>query len=215
MTSLPLESHRNQEIIAALDGGAPLFVAAVAGEAAYLPDNAALLLTGIGTIPAAMTLSHVLADAAAAGVAPSRIVNLGTAGALHDGLSGVFEISQVWKYDFRLEVLSDISRYLLPDVLEIAPVSSTGNALPAATLATGDSFVSDSATRSELAARAQLCDMEGYAIAAVAQRFGIPVTLLKQVSDNANETSVGNWAAAVDRGAQQLAAAVARLGLRA
>ena len=61
-------------------------------------------------------------------------------------------------------------------------------------------FVSDTALRTELAKKSQLCDMEGYSIAAVCQRFEVPCTLLKQVSDSANEESKGTWANVLDRG---------------
>ncbi len=71
-------------------------------------------------------------------------------------------------------------------------------------LATGDAFISDSATRARLAQRAHLCDMESAAVAAVADSFELPVTLLKQVSDNTDEGASTTWFEAVDAGAQQL-----------
>ncbi len=39
---------------------------------------------------------------------------------------------------------------------------------------------------------------------AVADSFGIPVTLLKQVSDQADETAATTWFEAVDAGAREL-----------
>ena len=62
--------------------------------------------------------------------------------------------------------------------------------------------------------QAQLCDMEGYAIAFVAQHFGIPCTLIKQVSDNADDAAADTWVDAVDRGAQDLAGAIRTLTQR-
>lgn len=73
-------------------------------------------------------------------------------------------------------------------------------------------FVSDTATRDRLAQDSGLCDMEGYAIAAVCQRFGVPVTLLKQVSDPANESSVGKWDDALPRAAHELHEACVKSG---
>ena len=96
--------------------GRTLFVAAVDAEATHVPEGAPLLITGIGTVPAAIELTTVLASAE---VLPERVINIGTAGALRDDLSGVFEISHVRKHDFHLEVLSDVSRYLLPEVIEL------------------------------------------------------------------------------------------------
>lgn len=180
--------------------GRTLFVAAVDAEAAHVPEGAPLLITGIGTVPAAIELTAVLASAEQL---PERVINIGTAGALRDDLSGVFEVSHVRKHDFHLEVLSDVSRYLLPEVIEL----ETSGKLPTATLATGDSFISDTPTRTRLAQDSALCDMEGYAIAAVCRKFGVPCTLLKQVSDTANEESYGSWASVLDHAAEELAVA--------
>ena len=188
--------------------GRTLFVAAVDAEAAHIPEGEPLLITGIGTVPAAIALTEALADARANGALPERVVNIGTAGALVDGMAGVFEVGKVTKHDFKLEVLTDINRYLLPEVIEL----ETSGRLPVRGLATGDMFVSDTALRTELAQKSQLCDMEGYSIAAVCQRFDVPCTLLKQVSDSANEESKGTWANVLDRGARQLASAATDLG---
>lgn len=79
----------------------------------------------------------------------------------------------------------------------------SGN-LPTARLATGDAFIGDAAIRDQLARDADLRDMEGAAVAAVARDFGIPVTLLKQVSDNADEGAMATWFDAVDAGAKEL-----------
>ena len=64
--------------------GRTLFVAAVDAEAAHIPDSEALLITGIGTVPAAISLTEVLAEARAHDALPERVVNIGTAGALGD-----------------------------------------------------------------------------------------------------------------------------------
>src|SRR5690625_939535 len=69
--------------------GRTLFVAAVHGEAERLPKNVPLLVTGIGTVPTAISVATVLARAQAQGAMPARVVNVGTAGALRDGLAGV------------------------------------------------------------------------------------------------------------------------------
>ncbi|HCG46905.1 nucleosidase [Corynebacterium flavescens] len=189
--------------------GRTLFVAAVDAEAAQIPADEPVLITGIGTLPAAIALTEVLTAARLGDGLPDRVVNVGTAGALADGMTGVFEISQVLKHDFHLEILSDIHRYLLPDVIEL----ETSGRLPTCGLATGDAFISDSVTRAALSGRASLCDMEGYAIAAVCQRFGVPVTLLKQVSDSANEEAIGTWANVLERAARQIASAATDLGV--
>ncbi|UJL61286.1 nucleosidase [Corynebacterium diphtheriae] len=115
----------------------------------------------MGTLNATIALARALADAHSRGHRPTRIINTGTAGSLIPSCSGIFEIDHVIKHDFDHETLTAI----------------TGRPLPTAGLATGDTFISDTATRDRLAQPAQLCDMEGYAVVKVAREFGIPVTL--------------------------------------
>ena len=73
-------------------------------------------------------------------------------------------------------------------------------------LATGDVFVSDEQTRARLALHADLVDMEGYAVARAALAAGVPVTLVKQVSDNAGEGAGRSWRESVDDCAEVLGA---------
>ena len=46
--------------------------------------------------------------------------------------------------------------------------------------------------------------MEGYALAAVCSTFGVPLTLLKQVSDSADESASEVWEAALERARVEL-----------
>jgi len=70
-------------------------------------------------------------------------------------------------------------------------------------LATGDVFVTDPAVRDALAARAHLVDMEGYAVAWAAREAGVPVRLVKHVSDTADESAL-DWASMVEASALAL-----------
>lgn len=184
---------------------APLFVAAVPGEAAHLPEGSDVLITGVGTLPAAINLTLELSARRAAGTLPSRIINIGTAGALRDDHeNGVYEIDRVHKHDFMSAEVPGVTGVALPIAFE----PETTGRFPTAQLATGDTFVEDSVTRDRLAQDAGLVDMEGYAVCAVAYSFNVPVTLLKQISDRADEETAPGWADAVDTGAIQLAEAV-------
>lgn len=185
-----------------------LFVAAVSEEAAHLPEGADLLVTGIGTLPAAITLTEELCARRANGTLPQRIINVGTCGALRDEIpNGVYEIDRVHKHDFNVEFTSDIAFDAFPRVITPA----TTGLFPTGQLATGDTFVEDSGTRERIAQVAGLVDMEGYALAAVAHRFDVPITLLKQISDRADEETAPEWADAVEGSAVKLADAVERL----
>lgn len=178
-----------------------LFVSATTEEAVYLPDGIDLLVTGIGTTAATMILTKELATRE---VLPARIVNIGTAGALVDGSAGVYEIEYVLQHDFSSELIAEMTGKPCSNGSTLA----TSGHFPVASLATGNSFIADSETRNHLATRASLCDMEGAALVGVAKHFGVPITLLKQVSDSADEEASGSWFDAVDAGARQLAEAV-------
>ena len=177
-----------------------LFVSATTEEAAHLPPGSDVLVTGVGTINATIALSRRLADGL-----PGRLINVGTAGALIDGHAGVYEITSALQHDFSDDMISIMTGRPYPNLVEIPAVTD----LPKATLATGDAFISDSETRTRLAGRAELVDMEGYAVARVGAAYGVPVTLLKQVSDSADEAASETWFDAVDRGARELAQAAA------
>lgn len=177
-----------------------LFVSATDEEAAHLPPGSDVLVTGVGTLNASIALGRRLAKGL-----PGKLVNVGTAGALIDGYAGVYEITAALQHDFSDEMISVMTGRPYPNLVEIPALTG----LPKATLATGDAFISDSRTRARLAKRAELVDMEGYAVARVAAAYGVPVTLLKQVSDSADEDASLTWFDAVDRGARELAQAVA------
>ncbi|AKK11965.1 nucleosidase [Corynebacterium uterequi] len=183
-----------------------LLVSATAAEAAHLPEGTRVLVTGIGTASCGVELATYLANPD--NPLPDRIVNFGTAGALRDGLGGVFEIIEVFQHDFSQEVIEEMTGRPFPNARVLEPATD----LPSAVLATGDSFVSDDARRVELARRAELVDMEGYIVARMGAAFGIPVTLIKQVSDRADAEAKTTWAEAVDAGARELARELRRLG---
>ncbi len=55
------------------------------------------------------------------------------------------------------------------------------------------------------AERADLVDMEGYAVAYACRRLGVPVRLVKHVSDSADESAL-DWPSLVDASARALGA---------
>ncbi|MER5865308.1 nucleosidase [Kitasatospora sp. NPDC002040] len=173
----------------------PLLVVAAEEEAAHFGDSLPILLTGIGKINATAALATVLAR----GERPTEILNLGTAGALRSGWEGTHEVARVLQHDLDTPVLRALTgrTYGAPIGLDLAsgPV-----------LATGDLFVSDPAARDRLAEQADLVDMEGYAIATVARRAGLPVRLVKHVSDEAGTGADRTWRESVDACGKHLAA---------
>jgi nucleoside phosphorylase len=70
-------------------------------------------------------------------------------------------------------------------------------------LASGDVFVTDPVVRDALAQRADLVDMEGYAVVYACRRFGVPVRVVKHVSDSADASAL-DWPRVVDHSARVL-----------
>ncbi|GAA1958406.1 nucleosidase [Kitasatospora viridis] len=172
----------------------PLLVLALAEEAAHLDGSLPVLLTGMGKVNAAAALATVLAG----GPHPSEVLNLGTAGALRPGLAGrTHLIGTVRQHDLDGRLLAKVTGEVTGEPLTL-PVDGL-------TLATGDLFVSDPVARDRLAVDADLVDMEGYALVAVAQRAGVPVRLVKHVSDEAGEGAGKVWRESVDDCAKALA----------
>ena len=171
-----------------------LVVAAIQSEAAHVPDGLEVLITGVGKSLAAVQVTRAICEH------PRRdelvVVNIGTAGALRPDVAGLHEIGTVLNHDLS----ADAIRALGFDPQE--EISLDGGR--GVHLASGDLFVSDPSVRSRLAERAHLVDMEGYAIAYACRAMGVPLRMVKHVSDNADETA-HDWSAAVDGSARALA----------
>ena len=158
-----------------------LFVAALAEESEALESSARVLHLGVGKVQAATALAHHLSGL---GRFPDLVVNIGTAGALRDQhLGEVHEVSRVHQHDFDQAGLSSFVGRPLPG----GPIQLPGPSDARARLATGDRVILTSRDRDALADSADLVDMEGYAVAAVCRQFGIPVWLVKAVSDSADD----------------------------
>jgi adenosylhomocysteine nucleosidase len=182
-------------LIGVIDPARPLLVVAVEEEAAHLDGGLPVLLTGMGKVNAGVALATVLAR----GPLPAAVVNLGTAGALRPGLEGTHEIGEVIQHDLDSEVLRTLTGATFGPPLTL---EAAGPARPV--LATGDLFVAEESARQRLAERAHLVDMEGYAVASAALAAGVPVRLVKHVSDEAGDGAARTWRESVDGCAQAL-----------
>ncbi|MFC4020319.1 nucleosidase [Micromonospora sp. GCM10011542] len=171
----------------------PLVVLAVEEEARYLPPELPVLLTGMGKVNAASAVAAVLAS----GPRPALVLNLGTAGALRPGWTGIHEIGTVLQHDLDTDLLRTLTGQTYGAPLTLA--------VEGAVLATGDTFVADDGARDRLAQRADLVDMEGYAVAWAAARADVPCRLIKQVSDEAGDGAARTWRDSVDACARDLA----------
>ncbi|MGH3413197.1 MAG: nucleosidase [Marmoricola sp.] len=168
-----------------------LVVAATSAEAAYVARGLPLLVTGLGKTAAAARTARELARRTDV----TEVVNIGTAGALRDGLEGLYVPGSVLNHDFSAEAV----RLLGYDPEELLELPGGDDI----TLASGDLFVTDPAARDRLARRAHLVDMEGYAVAWACRDAGVPCRLVKHVSDRADAGAMA-WPELVDRSAREL-----------
>ncbi|GGK93886.1 nucleosidase [Planomonospora parontospora subsp. parontospora] len=187
------------ELVGKITADRPLLVVAVKEEAQFLDTDLPVLLTGIGKVEAAVALATVLAG----GPRPSHVVNLGTAGALRPGWTGTHVVGTVIQHDLDTELLRALTGETYGAALTL---SVDGGPI----LATGDAFIADEAARERLAARAHLVDMEGYALASAAARAGVPIRIVKHVSDDAGDGAAKSWRESVADCARSLAGWTAR-----
>ncbi|GAC56260.1 hypothetical protein GOHSU_04_01290 [Gordonia hirsuta DSM 44140 = NBRC 16056] len=172
--------------------GDVLVVSATRAEAAHVPDGTQLLIAGLGKVRSATALTRHLA---AMPGRYRRVVNIGTAGALHDHHAGLYVPSRAVEHDLSATALAALG-YPTPDSWDIPAGDGS-------VLATGDTFVSDPAARERLSRRADLVDMEGAALVHVCTEFQLPIRLVKVVSDNADDAAM-DWPSAIDAAARDL-----------
>ncbi len=169
-----------------------LVVAATRAEAAHVPASLPVLITGIGKTAAATAVARALASYD--DLSGLELLNIGTAGALHAHHEGLHEPGIVLNHDINADAIRALG-YDPQERLTCGPGETV--------LATGDVFVTDPVVRARLAARADLVDMEGYAVVYAARQFDVPVQLVKHVSDHADESAL-DWPTMVDRSARAL-----------
>jgi adenosylhomocysteine nucleosidase len=175
--------------------GQPLVVVAVIEEAQAFAHLLPTLVTGVGKVRAATATTW-----AAMAHRPSVILNVGTAGALRPGdlAAGlVHEIGTVLQHDVNGRA---IARLVGSDPSPRIELGDSG-----VVLATGDRFISSPQDRDALAEQAHLVDMEGYAVAASATQLGIPVRLVKTISDDAGHGAATTWSESLHAASQRLA----------
>lgn len=175
----------------------PLLLVALRLEAARLPDDVPCALIGAGKVSGATGTARALLEHR-----PSRVLNIGSAGALVAGYEGVHRIGAVQEHDFDHAALEALTGDPAPGPIVLDPHEPT-------TLVTGDVFVQDERVRSRLAERAHLVDMEGYAVARACAVFDVPLTMVKIVSDTAGDAAFLSWQESVDRTAIAIAEAAA------
>jgi adenosylhomocysteine nucleosidase len=150
-------------------------------------------VTGPGKLQATYALTRAL-DARAY----DEIVVVGTAGAIDAGLdAAVYDIDAAIQHD-----VTDIDGVVGQHV-SLPPRMELGR--EGVTIATGDHFVDDVEAVSVIRPLgAGLVDMETYAYVWVAEQFGVPIRVLKAVSDRAQDDAITDWRATVTACSHQL-----------
>lgn len=162
-----------------------LLVAALSSELQAFPAELpgfARLVTGPGKLKAAVHLTRALS-----GAHYDEIVVVGTAGAVDDDLaSDVYEVAAAIQHDVQ-DLDGVVGHHLsLPARVE------TGR--EGLVIATGDSFIDDAEVVGRIRSLGGvLVDMETYPLVWVAQEFGVPIRVLRAVSDRAQDGATTLW----------------------
>ena len=181
-----------------------LLVAALDAELVAFPETLPgfdRLVTGPGKLQATFALTRAL-DAATY----DEILVVGTAGAIDPLLpTGVHEIAGAIQHDVT-DIDGVVGQHVsLPPRVEIGDGDGV-------VIATGDHFVDDAEAVGVIRPLgARMVDMETYAYIWVADRFGVPIRVLKAVSDRAQDDAITDWRETVAACSVQLRETVAEL----
>lgn len=177
----------------AVGGKKLLYVMAV--DAEYGPHLRALfkpLMTGVGPIEAAISLSTTLTQLAAESNLPDLVVSLGSAGSQTLEQTAVYQAASVAYRDMDASPLG-FEKGCTPfvDLPADVPLAPRIPGLNPARLSTGADVVSGAAYQD---IDADMVDMESFAVLRACQRFNLPLVALRGISDGAHELQhVGDW----------------------
>lgn len=155
-------------------------------ECNYNGHDFRLILSGVGKTNAAAAAMLAIASGA------DKVLNFGVAGGLtpQTKIGTFWQICRAVQYDFDLSKINGTQIGTLDEYQTPYFPLQTGGRFPTATLATADSFANGDDDADILRAlRADICDMEGAAVAHIAFAAGVPCYMFKSISDNAGEES--------------------------
>jgi len=170
-----------------------LFVMAV--DAEYGPHLQRLftpLITGVGPVEAAVSVSATLASLAANGSLPHLVVSLGSAGSRTLEQTEVYQATSVSYRDMDASALG-FQRGATPflDIPVTIPLPLRIPGVKEASLSTGANIVSGSAYDQ---ISADMVEMETFAVLRACQRFELPLIGLRGISDgSADLRHVDDW----------------------
>lgn len=150
------------------------------------------LITGVGPVEAAASVTERLTRLAVEDKLPQLVVSLGSAGSAELEQCGLYQASAVSWRDMDASVLG-FERGVVP-FLDLPATLALGPFVPGiamASLSTGGDVISG---RAYAAIDVQMVDMETYAVLRACQRFGLPLIALRGISDGDRELGViADW----------------------
>lgn len=194
--------------LASIGSARVLFVMAVDAEyGPQLKARFAPLMTGVGPVEAAVSVSAALARLEARQALPDLVVSLGSAGSRLLEQTEVYQAVSVSYRDMDTSALGfETGRTPFLDLPVVVPLPLRIPCIPEATLSTGADVVSGAAY-DRIAA--DMVDMESFAVLRACQSFGVPLICLRGISDGAGELRhVSDWTGYLHIVDEKLAAAV-------
>ncbi|WP_426240037.1 5'-methylthioadenosine/S-adenosylhomocysteine nucleosidase [Pararhizobium sp. DWP1-1-3] len=170
-----------------------LYVMAVDAEyGVHLRERISPLMTGVGPVEAAVTLTRALAELAHRNSLPDLVISLGSAGSARLEQAEVYQATSVAYRDMDASPLGFVkgaTPFLdLPVTVDL-PLRVPG--VETASLSTGANIVSGAAYQ---AIAADMVEMETFAVLRACQSFGIPLIGLRGISDGKAELKhIGDW----------------------
>ncbi len=189
---------KSSDIFVSISGRKLLFVMAAEAEyGQHLRQRFIPLLTGVGPVESAISLSGFLAKSAAQNNLPDLVVSLGSAGSRTLKQTHVYQVKSVSYRDMDASALGfekGTTPFLdIPKILEL-PHLIPG--IESTTLSTGANIVSGSAYE---AIDADMVDMETFALQRCCMIYGLPHIGLRGISDGVSELShIADWTEYLD-----------------
>ncbi len=194
-----------------IDGKRLLFV--MAADAEYGPHLKARfrpLMTGVGPVEAAVSLTAALSDLNGQARLPHLVVSLGSAGSRTLEQADVYQAASVSYRDMDASAFGfERGRTPFLDLPAEVPLPFIIPKIPTARVSTGANVVSGSAYE---AIDADVVEMETFAVLRACQRFGVPLIGLRGISDGkADVHHIDDWTEYLHVIDERLAEAVDRL----
>jgi adenosylhomocysteine nucleosidase len=156
-------------------------MAAEAEFGAHLRARFAPLMTGVGPVEAAVSLTGALNELRSAATLPDLVISLGSAGSSRLEQCGVYQVASVAYRDMDASPLGfEKGRTPFLDLPKTLPLPHLIPGIPSATLSTGANIISGAAYD---AIEEDMADMETYALLRASQKFGVPLIGLRGISD--------------------------------